>query len=66
MAYTIIAAECVNCGACEPACPNGAISARKGTYVIDPDTCTECRKRDDGPQCASVCPTDCCVPATTH
>lgn len=66
MAYTIIAAECVACGACEPACPNGAIATRKGTYVIDPAICTECRKRDDGPQCALVCPTDCCVPATAH
>ena len=64
MAYTIIATDCVACGACEPVCPNGAISTRNGIYVIDPAKCTECRKRSDGSQCASVCPTDCCVPAT--
>ncbi|HYH21785.1 MAG TPA: 4Fe-4S binding protein [Azospirillum sp.] len=63
MAYKIVAAECVNCGACEPVCPNGAVTTRKGTYVIDPALCTVCEGHHDTPQCASVCPTDCCVPA---
>lgn len=63
MAYRIIAAECVSCDACVAVCPNGAIGVKRGTYVIDPAKCTECCKRTDGPQCASVCPTDCCQPA---
>lgn len=63
MAYKIKSAECTVCGACEAECPNIAISMKKGTYVIDPAKCTECAGQFDSPQCAAVCPADCCVPA---
>lgn len=87
--------ECINCGACEPECPNnaiyeggaewrfsdgtslkGAITRMDGSsidadaaqepvkmdiYYIVSDKCTECVGFHDEPQCASVCPVDCCV-----
>ena len=90
-----ITEECINCGACEPECPNNAIyeggaewrfadgTGLKGLYtpksghsveVEDPqvpksmdlyyivsDKCTECVGFHDEPQCAAVCPVDCCV-----
>ncbi|NIJ45006.1 ferredoxin [Wenyingzhuangia heitensis] len=92
----IITDECINCGACEPECPNNAIyegaeewKYSEGTsldgdfvlpngnagnadedqepisdevYYIVPDKCTECKGFHDEPQCAAVCPVDCCVP----
>lgn len=92
----IITDECINCGACEPECPNNAIyeggvewSYADGTsvtgnltlvdgtvvdsaaehepieddyYFIVPDKCTECEGFHEEPQCAAVCPVDCCVP----
>lgn len=92
----IITDECINCGACEPECPNNAIyeaaedwkfsdgTEMKGdviltngakynadvdqepindeVYFIVPDKCTECKGFHDEPQCAAVCPVDCCVP----
>ena len=39
---TYITEECINCGACEPECPNEAISEGEDIYVIDPKLCTEC------------------------
>ncbi|WP_299527127.1 4Fe-4S dicluster domain-containing protein [uncultured Lutibacter sp.] len=88
--------ECINCGACEPECPNNAIyeaaedwKFSDGTtlsgnvvlpngktvnadelqepkddevYFIIADKCTECKGFHDEPQCAAVCPVDCCVP----
>lgn len=30
-------------------------------YYIVPDKCTECKGFHDEPQCAAVCPVDCCV-----
>lgn len=91
-----ITEECINCGACEPECPNNAIyeggvewaisdgSTVKGPftlmdgtvldadkrnppistdiYFIVPNKCTECQGFHEEPQCASVCPVDCCVP----
>ena len=90
-----ITEECVNCGACEPECPNNAIyeggaewrfsdgttvrgpvTMTDGTvvdaeaaqtpvsmdlYYIVHDKCTECVGFHDEPQCAAVCPVDCCV-----
>lgn len=87
--------ECINCGACEPECPNNAIyeggaewrfsdgTSLKGlftsksglntdaenpqnpvsmdVYYIVTDKCTECVGFHDEPQCAAVCPVDCCV-----
>lgn len=92
----IITDECINCGACEPECPNNAIyeggiewAMSEGTkltgeytlengklvsadeknapvsneyYFIVPDKCTECKGFHEEPQCAAVCPVDCCVP----
>ncbi|WP_303311774.1 4Fe-4S dicluster domain-containing protein [Hymenobacter sp. BT730] len=90
----MITDECINCGACEPECPNNAIyeggaqwrwadgTALKevtvdggetvsGTspqtpvsdeyYYIVSDKCTECVGFHEEPQCAAVCPVDCCV-----
>lgn len=89
--------ECINCGACEPECPNNAIyeggaewrfsdgtslkdmvvgfnSKKKvdanaanepvdmDVYYIVTDKCTECKGFHDEPQCAAVCPVDCCIP----
>lgn len=88
--------ECINCGACEPECPNNAIyeaaedwKYSDGTeltgmvvfpngekcntealqeplsdevYFIVPNKCTECMGFHNEPQCAAVCPVDCCVP----
>ena len=91
----IITDECINCGACEPECPNTAIYEggddwryADGTdltgdviltngkavnaqdaqtpvsneiYYIVADKCTECKGFHDEPQCAAVCPVDCCI-----
>ena len=76
--------DCINCGACEPECPNVAIyepdaiwKLSEGTklqdhseqdpvsdefFFIVTDKCTECVGFHDEPQCAAVCPVDCCVP----
>ena len=91
--------ECINCGACEPECPNNAIyepgtewayedgTALTGTveingqmieasqrnkpisdevYYIVPDKCTECVGFHEEPQCAAVCPVDCCLEDPEH
>ena len=58
---TTITSECINCGACEPECPNNAISQGDPIYVIDPLLCTECVGFHDFEACAAVCPVDCCV-----
>lgn len=96
----IITDECINCGACEPECPNTAIYEgaddwrwKDGTklsgkiilpdgteidsdaaqtpisddlYYIVPGKCTECKGFHEEPQCAAVCPVDCCVPDDEH
>lgn len=74
---TVITEECINCGACEPECPNTAIyegGARWYTngeghpplksdyFYIVPERCTECVGFFDQEQCAAVCPVDCCIP----
>ena len=58
---TMITSDCINCGACEPECPNNAISQGEEIYVIDPLLCTECVGFHDYEACAAVCPVDCCV-----
>ena len=96
----VITDECINCGACEPECPNTAIyegaeewryqdgTSLKGAFVLPngekaeaetvmepisdeyyyivPSKCTECKGFHDEPQCAAVCPVDCCVPDEEH
>ena len=59
---THITEECINCGACEPECPNEAISEGDDTYVIDPNLCTECVGFHDYEACQAVCPVECCIP----
>jgi ferredoxin len=59
---TMITEECINCGVCEPECPNDAISEGEETFQIDPQLCTECVGFHETEQCAAVCPVDCCVP----
>lgn len=59
---TLIVDDCINCGACEPVCPNKAISPGEQLYVIDPRRCTECVGFHDVEQCAAVCPADACLP----
>lgn len=80
----MITDDCINCGACEPECPNNAIyeggvewAMMDGTnlkdstrqkpvqddyYYIVTGKCTECVGFHEEPQCAAVCPVDCCVP----
>ena len=62
MAMTITD-ECTNCAACEPECPNEAISEGDEFYVIDPDKCNECEDQEGGSKCVEVCPVDCIVKA---
>ena len=64
---TYITEECINCGACEPECPNEAISEGDDIYVIDPKLCTECVGAFDSPQCVTVCPVEgCIIPDPAH
>ena len=60
MAYKI-SEDCISCGACEPECPNAAISEGETIYVIDPEKCTECVGAFETSQCAEICPVDACV-----
>jgi len=60
MAMKIIE-ECINCGACEPECPNEAIAQGDPIYVIDAEKCTECVGHYDNPKCVEVCPVDGCI-----
>lgn len=59
---TFITDECINCGACEPECPNKAISEGEDIYVIDPERCTECVGFHGDEMCQTVCPVECCIP----
>ena len=65
MAYKITE-ECINCGACDPECPNEAIFAGDEIYEIEADKCTECVGAFDESQCAAVCPVDSCIPDPDH
>jgi len=77
----LITEECINCGACEPECPNTAIYEGgmnwkyNGTdhealimdyFYIVPDKCTECVGFYDEPQCMAVCPVDCIIKDPAH
>ena len=74
---TMITEDCINCGACEPECPNTAIyqggvewefngalnpAIDEDIFYIVPDKCTECVGFFDQEACAAVCPVDCCLP----
>jgi len=59
---TYITDDCINCGACEPECPNEAISDGGSIYVIDPNLCTECVGFHGEEACQAVCPVECCLP----
>jgi len=63
---THITQDCINCGACEPECPNQAITEGDEIYVINPDLCTECVGFYDHEACQAVCPVECCVPDPNH
>lgn len=54
----LINKDCTACDACEPVCPNDAISVGDPIYVINPLACTECVGAEDEPQCKLVCPAD--------
>lgn len=57
----VILEECISCGACEPECPNEAITQGETIYVVDPAKCTECVGAYDAPKCVEVCPVDGCI-----
>lgn len=57
MALAIIE-SCVNCWACEPLCPNGAIVAAEPFFAIEAAKCTECLGDRPAPQCAEICPVE--------
>lgn len=74
---TMITEECINCGACEPECPNTAIyqggvewemngvkhpPLSQDVFYIVPEKCTECVGFHDQEACAAVCPVDVCIP----
>jgi ferredoxin len=59
---TVITQDCINCGACEPECPNQAIREGDDIYVIDPNLCTECVGFHAKEACQAVCPVECCIP----
>ena len=56
MAYKIDVDECIQCGACESECPEGAISETDGVYSIDASKCQDCGA------CADVCPSGAAKP----
>ena len=58
---TRITEDCINCGACEDECPNGAISMGEEIFVIEPALCTECVGFSKEQLCAVACPPDVCV-----
>ena len=58
---TLINEDCINCGACEDECPNGAISVGDDIFVIDPLRCTECVGSHGEQMCAAACPPEACI-----
>ena len=65
MSY-LINSDCNNCGACEPACPNSAITMGADIFEINPTLCTECVGFHGKPQCADVCSVDACLTDPAH
>jgi ferredoxin len=62
----LINSDCINCDACEPECPNQAISPGEDIFVIDPEKCTECVGHFEKSQCVLSCPVDCIIPDQEH
>ncbi len=62
----MITEDCIVCGACEPECPNNAITSGEEVFEINPNLCTECVGYYDEPQCVAVCPVDCVVQNPDH
>jgi ferredoxin len=60
MSYKITE-DCISCGACEPDCPNEAITEGETIYLIDPAKCTECVGSYESSRCVEICPVDACV-----
>lgn len=56
-----ITMDCINCAACEPECPNSAISAGDEIFMINADKCTECVGHYEESQCIAACPVDCII-----
>ncbi len=54
----VIVEDCISCGACEPECPNTAITAGDSLYLVNHDLCTECVGAFDNPKCVEVCPVE--------
>jgi len=61
MALQIVADLCTACADCEEDCPTASIRRKKGVYIINPDTCTECEGDYDKPKCVQLCPIDNCI-----
>ena len=56
--------DCISCGACEPDCPNQAITEGDTLYEIATSRCTECVGSYESSRCVELCPVDACVPDT--
>ena len=61
MALKIVEELCTSCGDCEPECPTASITPKRGVFVINADTCTECEPDYDMPKCQEVCMEDGCI-----
>ena len=53
MPHHIIQSGCVQCQACIPTCPYGAIQEKKGIIFVEPSLCIDCQA------CREPCPTNC-------
>lgn len=61
MAMKIVDELCTSCGDCEPECPTESIKPKRGVYVVNVASCTECEGDYDSPKCLEVYPIDHCI-----
>ncbi|PKL88412.1 MAG: ferredoxin [Ignavibacteriae bacterium HGW-Ignavibacteriae-2] len=67
-----ITSDCINCRACEPVCPRGAIYSNDGDFLIlkikplsvdhffiNPAECNDCKDFNNIPPCVEICPMHC-------